>query len=251
MRVAFFTDMRGQYIDFISSYCDRWCERCPFTDRCSAHAVEIAMQMCGDFTEAVELAVGAPPPRTEKEARRRQQFAEEIASIPEPTPDEMKAYQREHDEREERIEETAVTTASERVLLLSRRWLDDYAEGLSRDAKGPLAEALEIASWDSFFIAVKLHRALSGADEERPRGRRGRLPTQTDWNGSAKVALISIIRSATAWDVIADATGDPDAAQVARELRDLQHEVEKTFPQAWKFQRPGFDGVVPKRRWRL
>ena len=243
--------MRGQYIDFISSYCDRWCERCPFTERCSAHAVEIAMQMCGDFGEAVELAVGAPPPRTADEAKRRQKFAEEIASIPEPTAEEMKAIEREEEEREERIEETAVTTASERALLLSRRWLDEYAEGFSRDATAPLAEALETASWDSFFIAVKLHRAQSGADEGRPPGRRGRHQIQTDWNGSAKVALISIIRSATAWDVIAGATGDPDAAQVAHELRALQREVEKAFPQAWKFQRPGFDGIVPKRRWRL
>ena len=25
--------MRGRYIDFISAYCDSWCERCAFTDR--------------------------------------------------------------------------------------------------------------------------------------------------------------------------------------------------------------------------
>ena len=29
-------------IDFISSYCDRWCERCAF-DRCSAFACDIAL----------------------------------------------------------------------------------------------------------------------------------------------------------------------------------------------------------------
>jgi hypothetical protein len=33
-------------IDFISEYCDRWCERCAFTSRCSAYAVQIATAMC-------------------------------------------------------------------------------------------------------------------------------------------------------------------------------------------------------------
>ena len=52
--------MRGHRIEFISEYCDRWCERCAFTLRCSSYAVRAAMAMCGDFDEAVELAVGAP-----------------------------------------------------------------------------------------------------------------------------------------------------------------------------------------------
>ena len=64
--------MRGNYIDFISAYCDRWCERCAFTDRCSAYAVQIATAMCGGDSKAgVELAVGALPPRNEAERKRR------------------------------------------------------------------------------------------------------------------------------------------------------------------------------------
>jgi hypothetical protein len=206
--------------------------------------------MCGDVEDAIELAVGAPPPRTPAEATRRAAFAEEIASIPMPTEEELNVYKREDEAREERIDETPLTTAAERVLLLSRRWLDDHAEAFSQDAPAPLAEAIETARWDSFFISVKLHRAQHGADEDRPRGRRSRR-IQTDWNGSAKVALISIVRSTTAWDLIAEITGHPDAAQVADELRALQREVESTFPNAWQFQRPGFDDGGRKRRWRL
>ncbi len=47
-------------IEFISEYCDRWCERCAFTTRCSAYAVQAALGMCGDLAEALHLAVGAP-----------------------------------------------------------------------------------------------------------------------------------------------------------------------------------------------
>src|SRR6476646_11895917 len=53
--------MQTERIDFISAYCDRWCERCAFTDRCSSFAVHIAQGMCdGDIAAAIELAIGAP-----------------------------------------------------------------------------------------------------------------------------------------------------------------------------------------------
>ena len=60
--------MNADRIDFISSYCDRWCERCAYTSRCSAYAVEIATAMCGDFAQGLELAVGSPQP-PDREAR--------------------------------------------------------------------------------------------------------------------------------------------------------------------------------------
>jgi hypothetical protein len=40
--------MSDDRIDFISSYCDRWCDRCAYTERCSAYACHIAIEMCGD-----------------------------------------------------------------------------------------------------------------------------------------------------------------------------------------------------------
>ena len=241
--------MRGRYIDFISAYCDRWCERCAFTTHCSSHAVQVALEMCdGKLDEALELAVGAPPPRTAAEAKRREAFAAEIASIPEPTPQEMQEFERDREAQEDRIEETSLTTASERALLLSRRWLDDHAARLGPKATPALTEALDVARWDCFFIHVKLHRAQSGADDARREGGLRRI--QTDWNGSAKVALISIVRSIAAWKTIAEVTGDSDAAQVTTELRALQREAEAAFPNAWKFHRPGFDGPK-RRRWRL
>ena len=43
--------MGSNHITFISEYCDRWCERCAFTSRCAAYAVEAALGMCGDLKE--------------------------------------------------------------------------------------------------------------------------------------------------------------------------------------------------------
>src|SRR6476660_6512605 len=42
------TDSFAERIDFISSYCDRWCERCAYTSRCSTYACQVAVAMCGD-----------------------------------------------------------------------------------------------------------------------------------------------------------------------------------------------------------
>src|SRR5438874_1746098 len=54
-------DREPDRIDFISSYCDRWCERCSFTSRCSLFTVQTAIGICGDVADGIELAVGRPP----------------------------------------------------------------------------------------------------------------------------------------------------------------------------------------------
>jgi hypothetical protein len=56
--------MTNNRIDFISSYCDRWCERCAYTARCSAYACQVAVAMCGNAAEGLELAIGMPHPDT-------------------------------------------------------------------------------------------------------------------------------------------------------------------------------------------
>ena len=69
-------------------------------------------------------------------------------------------------------------------------------------------------------------------------------PIQNDWNGSAKVALISIDRSILAWNTIALVAADQDAAMVADRLRALQLSVQEAFPCARRFVRPGFDELL-------
>jgi hypothetical protein len=55
--------------------------------------------------------------------------------------------------------------------------------------------------------------------------------------------LISIDRSEAAWQIIAQATGDVAAADLGAALAGLRGEVEKTFPDARRFMRPGFDAT--------
>ena len=229
-------------IDFISAYCDRWCERCAFTTRCSTYAIEVAIGMCeGDEEAAMQLAIGAPPPRDAAEQKRREAFIDEMLAA-QPTETELAAYAREEEERDERVDSSPVTTAVERFTLLAAEWLEAHPDVVPLTLEPRLAEAIDVAGWDVHLIAAKLHRALRGRDEFLSGSDDADTePLQNDWNGSAKVALISIRRSTIAWTRITDATNDPDAAAVLSELHRLRPLVERTFPDAWRFVRPGFD----------
>jgi hypothetical protein len=131
------------------------------------------------------------------------------------TPDEQAEFDRQERERE----------------TLSHRWLTAREEQLIAGADPVLREAFEIAGHDALLISAKLDRALSGrdrlCDDEHDH------PIQNDWNGSAKVALISLERSEAAWRTIAAATTDSTPMTFADQLRDLRREVEDTFPHAW------------------
>jgi hypothetical protein len=237
--------MRTDRIDFISAYCDTWCERCAFTMRCSHYAVKMALAMCdGDASEALELAVGRPAPVGPGDEEQEPPWRRDL---PNEAPDaaEMAEFERLEQARTERLDESPLTTGATIVMMTTFGWLEANHDTLRRDASPELAEALEIVGWDCGLIGVKIHRALRGRDEARQGEWSDDDPVQNDWNGSAKVALISIQRSAAAWRVVAGATGDAEAELLAGRLATLQQDVEREFPDAWRFRRPGFDDPSP------
>ncbi len=198
--------------------------------------------MCdGDHQAGAELAIGLPPPVTPEEERRRSELVEAINAFV-PTQAQAADYEREEEDRQKRIEETSAFTAAAHAQTLLDAWLDAH-EDLSPSAGGRLFDALEIVRWDRHLIFAKLHRALVGHDEYAGGDQAWEDPLQNDWNGTAKLTLICIRRSVEAWKLLAEELGDPEAAVVSGALRDLQREVERAFPDADRFVRPGFDGV--------
>jgi hypothetical protein len=231
--------MNTDRIDFISAYCDRWCERCAYTTRCSAFLAEAAIAMCGDAEAGLELALGTPHPvGREQTSRAIADWLADLENI-EMTPAEQAEFDRQERERETRIADTSIMKVARPFGLLSHRWLMARHDQLMAAADPVLREALEIAGHDALLISAKLYRALSGRDRlsDDEHGH----PIQNDWNGSAKVALISLERSEAAWRTIAAATTDPTPMTFADQLRDLRREVEDAFPHARSFVRPGVD----------
>jgi hypothetical protein len=230
--------MRTNRIEFISEYCDRWCERCAFTSRCSAYAVKTALGMCGDIREAIELAVGVPMAVGAGDVRRTRTF-----EIEKPKAEELQKIGAEKRARDERIEKSPISKQAMSICMKAHQWFRGRENTVRAGADTVVLEALEITQWDSYFIGAKLARALHGRDRHESGDGWDDDPIQNDWNGSAKIALISIERSESAWHAIAQATGDVVAAELASAMSGLRGEVEAAFPFARLFKRPGFDEI--------
>jgi hypothetical protein len=234
-------DPETDRIDFISAYCDRWCERCAFTSRCSAYAVEMAEGMCGDFRNALELALGVALPESE-EVQSGASASWSAGGDAEDEPDaEVDVEMQRHEAHRQQAESSPIAQLASACSMRAWRWLQARADLDSPSPDPVVREAFEIAAWNSHFIAAKLMRALQGRLDFRAGEGFIDDPVQNDWNGSAKVALISIERSELAWRTIADATGEDTPGAMAGELRDLGRLVDAEFPAARQFVRPGFD----------
>jgi hypothetical protein len=112
--------------------------------------------------------------------------------------------------------------------------------GNPRGTAAEITDALDVVQWYLFFIDVKLQRAISGRVDERIEGLDG---FQSDADGSAKIALIAIDRSLGAWARLRghlEAHADAILNLLVR-LERLRRAVEREFPRARAFQRPGFD----------
>lgn len=253
----------GGYIAGIHNYCDAWCERCPFTSRC--------------FTFALE---GEEYPEPESLDIRHEAFWENLketlhaglAQLREIA--ELSGVERDADgagdiEETERMEESLAMNHgcchSARVYAgMVDRWFH-HAKGLvwqelpedgdeypaetpdpeEQDAAyfgAELQEALEVVRWDQHQIAVKLHRAVRSQMNE---SREWLDDVAKDSEGSAKVALLGIDRSMAAWAEIESRFPllSAETKEMQRHLRQMRAEVEKTFPGARSFIRPGFDKV--------
>ena len=235
--------MRTDRIDFISSYCDRWCERCAFTARCSAFAGRVAIAMCdGDVSAGLDLAVGVPHPADPKgQPAVPPPWLADFESH-EPTAEEIADVRKRQRAQEARIDACSITLAARAYALLAHRWLEARGERLQCTGDALVCDAVDVIVWDQHLIGAKLHRALHGRDEFQQGDPFGDdHPIQNDWNGSAKVALISIERSAAAWRTLASCSDGETPALMAHHLEQLRAEVEREFPNARTFVRPGFD----------
>ena len=231
---------RNERIDVISSDCDRWCERCAFTDRCSSFACTVAIAMCGDTRAGIELAVGIPEP---VDGERPETIGERLlADYVEASPEELAAIGRVEEARRARLEKHPLSRMSKKYGMDAWTWLQAHHERFAAQVDPVLRDALDVVAWDALLIGAKVRRALDGRDRrEHDEEDDDEDRVQSDWNGSAKVGIISLERSAAAWRTVAAATGANGASVLADAAAHLHRAVLAEFPDALLFIRPGFD----------
>jgi len=107
------------------------------------------------------------------------------------------------------------------------------------EEEASLKDAVEVIRWYQHFIYVKLMRAVRGELDEREE--LDEYPKDSE--GSAKIALIAIDRSIGAWGTIygLDSFQNEKILRFIAYLDRLREEVEKSFPGARSFARPGFE----------
>lgn len=224
-------EVRDGFIVGIFNYCDRWCETCAFTSRCRVFAdvAEIEARLDPGLKEIVEappLPQDLPPPPPtwmqemidEMNAAANGDVATAELRPPRPIPPEHRVIEARADDYSTR----------------ARAWLREHPDRGS-DPGDPRA----VIAWFHLQIAVKIHRAIRGLAEDDPDEREW----PADHDGSAKVALLGIDRSHAAWldAVERGVTSDSKAAPLVADLVWLGEALERVFPRARAFVRPGFD----------
>ena len=254
----------GDNPDFISgiyNYCDRWCKRCGYTSRCFLFATE-KKQFPDDesrdinnqkFWKGIEDMFRLTFELLEDAA---EEFGVDLDQM-----DEISAEEFEQSEAEKRAtaEKHPSARKAHAYLMQVRAWFEESndifeekgeelakmaelelpEEDIEKEVAG-LEDYVEIIRWYQHQIYVKIMRALQGKMD----GLFQYEDTiQTDYNGSAKVALLGIDRSIAAWGGLLQTFPDQEdeILQLLVLLEQIRKQTEAEFPDARKFIRPGFD----------
>jgi hypothetical protein len=252
-----------RHIPGIHNYCDKWCERCTKTLRCSVYAMSqaegvngpessdpdneafwkymhdifsVTMEMVQDYARKNNIDL-SPPTREELEREDRiheQMYEHPLVTAGMQYMDEVRDWFKSN-------EQVFSQTAEEFKSRLQMELPSDDPEGEWLN----LHNAIEVVQWYFAFISVKLRRAVHGLLDPLDLDEEELKDTPSDSDGSAKIALIGMDRSIWAWAVVLKSMPEQEKKilDFLIRLERLRRETEHTFPQARAFIRPGFDDI--------
>jgi hypothetical protein len=245
-----------RFIPGIYNYCDRWCERCPYTGRCMNY------ELCEDHYDS-----------TESKDIQNKEFWDKLGEVFAVTMQMVKEHAEEmgidlddidHEEIEHQQQQIDAKAESHPCSKMAMQYADCVKDWLESSKHlfeekqeqlqsclemalprsnpigqaGDISDAIEVIQWYQHFIYVKLMRALHGLfrkDEDDIE--------MYDANGSAKVALIGIDRSIGAWGRLLEHFTEQEGTllPILVQLQHLRKTAENAFPNARNFIRPGLE----------
>ncbi|MCW5898960.1 MAG: hypothetical protein KIT10_06795 [Flavobacteriales bacterium] len=264
-------DAQG-FIPGVYNYCDRLCERCRFVRQCRVGIAEmddvgtpdapIGGGAAEDLRKRLEELMGLTPEDVERDAGKEDDAddAEGLGSDFDPAdlePD--PAWEKRMEEKRRQTDAHPLSHRSHTYMELVHEWLEAHAEEFKRKGldmyKRPeitlpvgahtpemivLREAIHEIGWFHTMLHVKCRRAVQGKLED---GDWDDDPHQSDWNGTAKLALHIVDRCQVAWDMVAEMMPEEAGeADTSRELlKRIGEGLKQEFPDADRFIRAGFD----------
>lgn len=248
---------KKELIPEIYVYCDRWCEHCPFTERCAVFdptdkekdwletdADEFLQEITATFEKTMSLL------KNEADASG------------------MNWNQLVADAKEVELEDPILPVDHEEVIKLAgdyRRqvtiWLTECSKeieettvshrqkfeiGIEKAEKNnsQFIDGLETIQWYYCLIEAKLRRAISGLNSDFDENYEG-IP-QSHANGCAKITMLFIEKSILAWEQITAEMTDQEEKILDHlaALSRLSGKIQKIFPSHEVFIRPGFDTFI-------
>ena len=200
------------FIPGIYNYCDRWCERCPFSNKCrnfeaqpakGEHSPDFeAEHFLDSLQESVQDAVQMLEQAAEERGLDWEEIQEAAESFeekePEYTPTQLNLIN-----RSKQYYKLASLWLNSNEHLISQKEeeiqrKDDLGINVDQEVD-ELNHALNSIYHYLYFIHTKVGRAVEGLHDE---WMLEEYPIQNDANGTAKITLIAIEKSIAAWEVI-------------------------------------------------
>lgn len=246
----------------IFNWCDRWCERCPMTARCTLFQQEQENKAILDSDlsqdDKMEKLKEKMMESFEMLSESEDEFEFDLDDIDE---EEQEEAMHEHEINELKIDIHPISDLSEAYMKESMEWLRNkrkdpayqpyfqimYAEKkdyslLSNEFKKVLGH-LEAIQWYQTMIPVKCRSAFNYLSDKSFWDEYS--VTERAYNGTAKVALICVQNSINAWQGMLFWSKDEEnfILPLLDKLVEIKQMLEDEFPDAYKFIRPGFDKI--------
>lgn len=240
-----------KYIPSIFNYCDRWCERCPMTDRCRSYAMSAEWEAknpdkVGDWAAQLSDSFKQTMSILQKWAAEEGINLDELPEYIPPAPSAELVARREYTvdliKSYENLVDKWKTENKEQIEEWAKRIHEQHEIGMKTAEKefSVVENAYEIISWYFYFIRAKIKRAYSSLEDDFDIEED---PIQNDMNGSVKIGIIAIERSLAAWEMMREhIEGKNDGIiDIMVALARARKRILNEFPTAMQFIRPGFD----------
>ncbi len=262
----------GDYIPGIYNYCNRWCERCMYTDKCMTFEMEKEIKMeiekekkreksmeeNKDFWDQVNKTIEEAAELIDEEIPLVKDGFSSFDDWDDWDDEDAHEAMREYKEKHKKAKEQPLSKVARKYEKTVRDWFEERKETLKQHYDADtrdfsvsypgitdetvlkqLTESVEVILWYEFQIGIKTQRAFSSLYEEiEDPGLWKDFPKDSD--GSARVASMGIDSSIGAWNYLyKKLTSEKETIKpIIRMLLWMKMEIEKEFPNAKDFVWP-------------
>ena len=263
--------MASKFISGIFNYCDAWCDRCAFTRRCRNFAMREEIRASGraearsdednaSFWNSIDGVFASA--RKQLDSLEAGRFADEFAmDWDEPDEDEMRAFHQREEAASRAAHAHPLMVAAGKYRDGVAQWLEsakpdiaasvgdiiaqakhefEVTAGTARREFEALEEMMDVITWYHTLLQSKTYRFVRDILEDGPAsGLDGE-----DTLGTAKLLLVSLDRSISAWMQIREYLPSQEDRILGFlvALDKLRRGIEKAAPAARAYLRPGLDG---------